>query len=704
MMFSQGRGRFRILQLVILVAGLALAGRVIQIQLFQHRELRKVAESTWSDDIAITPERGNIYDSAMRPLALSVSSWRVGIATSLLDEDRGAVVDLLARVLEKKPRDLERLIRRAEGAHIVVGPREVLTRDEMMAMRAHKAITVEDLRARVYPFDGLAASLVGFHRQDPQEEVATGLEYGLREFLNGKTGRARLITTGKTGQNLGQVEVEAARHGKSLVLTLDTDLQDICEQRLRGAVAETGAEAGSVLVLDPDTGDILAAASWPLMETRATRHADDLVWQNRNFVSIYEPGSVFKIFSAASLLRHGAIDTVMVFDCTNSDIGNGIHIKNDEGHAYGNLPFMPAFAKSSNIYFARAVANLRKEELHSDLLAFGFGQGTGVPYPATSAGILRRPDEWSGRSKPTLAIGQEVAVTPLQLGLAVCAVANGGTLYAPRLIREVRDADGTVLETRQPRALRQVISEPLAAILREAMGRVVDHGTGVAAREDWIRTGGKTGTAQKSLDGLSYTPGAYVASFTGIVPVEDPRLVVLTVLDQPKGVKHYASMSAVPLFRDVVRDIRARTEYLTGVPGTRTAARLRPQAGEIRVVPDVLHLSVEGAAERLRRAGLQVAGEDKGGLVIEQVPLPGTRLTRGAVVHLTTGPAQYASRQVSALVPDFRGLSNRQARNLAARLGLDVSIAGTGYAVAQNPAPGGQLADGPVKIRMEAQW
>lgn len=703
-MFAQGRGRFRILQLILLVAGLALAGRVIQIQVFKHSQLRQVAESTWSDDIAIPPERGNIYDSAMRPLALSVSSWRVGVATSLLEDDRTRVANLLGTVLERKPRDLLREIRKAAGTHIVVAPREVLTRDEMMAMRAHRAITVEDLRARVYPFDGLAASLVGFHRQDPEGEVATGLEYGLREFLNGRTGRARLITTGKTGQNLGQVEVEAARHGKSLVLTLDADLQDICEERLGRSVAETGAEGGSVLVLDPDTGSILAAASWPLMDQREGRHPDGRVWQNRNFNTIYEPGSVFKIFTAASLLRHGAIDTVMAFDCTNSDIGDGIRIENDEGHAYGNLPFMPAFARSSNIYFARAVANLRNEELYNDLLAFGFGQGTGVPYPGTSAGILHSPDVWSRRSKPTLAIGQEVAVTPLQLGLAVCAVANGGTLYAPRLIREVRDAEGNLVETMEPRALRQVISEPLAGILREAMGRVVEHGTGVAAREDWIRSGGKTGTAEKSRDGHGYTAGAYVASFSGIVPVDDPQLVILAVLDEPEGIKHYASMSAVPLFRAVVRDIRARTDYLTEVPGARTAARARPRSGETRVVPDVLHLSLEAAADRLRRSGLQVAGEDKGGLVIQQVPLPGTRLMRDAVVHLTTGPQPGAVLAAEALVPDFRGLSNRQARSLAARLGIDVSISGTGYAVAQNPAPGGATAHGPVTIRMEAQW
>lgn len=703
-MKSRVRGRFLILQVIVLVAGLTLAARVIQIQVFRHKELRAVAERTWGDDIAIPPERGNLYDRGLRPLALSVSQWRVGVATSLLGDRTEAVATLLGGILDQDPQVLARTLKAADGGHVVVSPGAVLTREEMMDMQAYRAITVEDLRARVYPFDGLAASLVGFYRKDPEREFAEGLENSLREYLAGRPGRARVITTGKTGQNLGQVEMAPAHHGKSLVLTLDTDLQDLCEDRLRRSVRKAGAVGGSVLVLDPSTGDILAAASWPLMESREQRHADSRVWQNRNFTVIHEPGSVFKIFSAASLLKRGAIDTVMVFDCTSNDIGDGIRIDNDEGHAYGDLPFMPAFARSSNIFFARAVANLRDEELHQDLQSFGFGQDTGVPYPATSAGILRSPDQWSRRSKPTLAIGQEVAVTPLQLGLAVCAVANGGTLYAPRLISEVRDGTGAVVERRPPHALRRVISEPLAALLREAMGRVVEHGTGVAAAEDWIRCGGKTGTAEKSVDGGGYTPGAYVASFAGIVPVDDPRLVILTVLDEPQGHMHYASQSAVPLFREVVMDIRARTDYLTDAPGARTAALVQEPDRDLRVVPDVLHLSLAGAAEHLRRAGLQVSGEDKGGLVLQQVPLPGSRVPEGSVVRLSTGPAAGEDRAVAQLIPDFRGLSNRQARSLAARLGLDVVIQGVGYAVTQMPAPGAGLGGEPVKIRMEARW
>ena len=176
---------------------------------------------------------------------------------------------------------------------------------------------------------------------------------------------------------------------------------------------------------------------------------------------------------------------------------------------------------------------------------------------------IRHPSKWSGRSKPTLAIGQEVAVTPLQLGLALCSVANGGILYAPRLIREIHDPGDGSVQTLAPVPLRRVMTESLTEVLREAMGRVVSEGTAVGARLDWITTGGKTGTAQKSKDGLTMAQGAYVASFAGLAPLDRPRLVILTVLDEPRGIYHFAAQSAVPLFREIICEIRNRTE-----PGT----------------------------------------------------------------------------------------------------------------------------------------
>ncbi len=705
-----GRGRLRFLQVGVLVLGLLLAGRVVQIQIIQHDRYAATANHQWGQQIPIDAVRGNLYDREGRALALSVRTWRLGVAGSLLNDrtKKAEMIEVLSHLLQRDPQDIEHRIDDAGRKHVVLATGVVLSLEQMQEAGRYRAITLEDERARVYPFDGVAGALIGFYRNDGAEVHATGLEYSLGGYLDGRAGLAQKLAAADPARHLGRIVLEEAHHGQSLELTIDERLQEISEKRLADAVEQYGAIGGSVLILQPSTGDVLAAASWPLLPTRAGRHPDLAVWNNRNFSSMYEPGSVFKIFTLASMLRHGAIDTATVFDCTNGDFGS-FTIRNDEGHSYGDLPLMRAFSKSSNIYFARAVGNLAADELYRDLVHFGFGQTTGLPYPGQQDGILKPPVSWSGRSKPTIAIGQEVAATPLQLGLAVCAVANGGNLMAPRLVRRVLNPDGTVAEERQAAVLHRVLAEPLAELLREAMARVVREGTGRGAQVDWITIGGKTGTAQKSRDGFGYTPGAYIASFAGLLPVEQPRLVILTVLDEPVGSYHYAAQSAVPLFREIVEDIKNTTRWLVDVPGQRTGYLAAAAPEPTVAVPDVLYLSVASAAQRLGAAGLVLAGAEKSGVVVQQVPAAGTRTGAGSLVTLTVSrrfeapvSASQEGATAETLCPDFTGLSNRQARSLAARLGVALQMDGAGYVREQDPAPGQKIEQLSVRLRMRS--
>ncbi|MBU8870480.1 MAG: PASTA domain-containing protein [Gemmatimonadales bacterium] len=697
-------GRLRMLRVGVLLLGLFLAGRVVQIQLFQHNKYDPIARSQWGKETPIKAERGNLYDRQGRALALSVTTWRLGVSTSQINEkcDLEAMLSDLSEILPRKSGAIRAQINKANGRHTILGKNLVLTHEERKRLKVHTPVTFEDERSRIYPFDGVGGSLIGFYRYGIKEVVATGLEYSLGGYLDGRAGLAREVATPARQRDLGQIVLQEAAHGQSLQLTMDVRLQVICENHLTEAVEQYGAIGGSVLILEPATGDILAAAGWPLLETRAGRHPDPAVWNNRNFTRYYEPGSVFKIFSMASMLRHGAIDTATVFDCTDINFGS-FTIRNDDGHSYGDLPLMCAFSKSSNIYFARAVGNLSANELYRDLIDFGFGQTTGLPYPGQVRGILNSPVTWSGRSKPTISIGHEVAVTPLQLGLAVCAVANGGTLMAPRMVRQVLDNEGRVLEELSPAPLRRVMAEPLAELLLEAMARVVNEGTGVGTKMDWITAAGKTGTAQKSRDGMGYTPGAYIASFAGILPQEDPRLVILTILDEPTGAYHYASQSAVPLFRDIVMDIKNSTDWLAASPGGRTGYLAEMDQEDFVPVPDVQYLSVPNAAQRLGAAGLVIVGAEKDGMVVQQIPAAGTRCRSGDVVTLTVsnrlkGPEESPP---AIVCPDFLGLSNRQVRSLAARLGVPVAIEGLGYVVRQNPAPGRMVTDRKISLKLE---
>lgn len=696
-----GRWRFAVLRLGVAVLALVLAARVLHIQVFRHHEFLDSAQVQWWQETSIPAVRGNLFDRQGHPQAISVITWRVGVAGSLI-QDAGALSRALGPILDCDPGKLERRLTRAGDAHVVLDREVVLNREQKAQLRAFRAVTVDTVRSRVYPANGMGASYIGFCRQGPDTTVAEGLEHSLRHVLAGKPGRSQAVATAIPGRDLGHVVVREAVHGRDVVLTLDSELQAIAERRLAAAVRRYGAKGGSVLIMTPTGCDVLAAASWPLVADRSACQRDPAVWQNRNFTWQFEPGSVLKIFTTASLLRHAAIDTGSVFDCSDPWI-DGVKITNDDNHKYGDLSLLPAFAKSSNIYFARAVANLGRDELHRDLLDFGFAQSTSAPYAGQAPGFLRVPADWSDRSKPTLAIGQEISVTPLQLGLAVCAVANGGTLFAPRLIHQMNDPDTGRREVCPKVPLRRVMGEPLAALLRQAMGRVVAQGTGEGVHLDWIDVGGKTGTAQKSCDGRGYTRGAYVASFAAIVPWQDPRLVILTVLDEPRGIHHYAAQSAVPLCREILEDVRRSTDWLTDAPGGRTITRVRDGLATAGRVPDVMHLSSARAVERLAAAGLAAVGAEREGVVVAQVPAAGSRCRAGAAVELVVAgrPDTGAGR---ALCPDFSGLSNRQARGLAARLGIPLRIAGAGYVKTQTPRPGAALGGTAVTVRMETPW
>lgn len=763
-----GAARLRIVRLAVLGLGLVLALRVLQVQVFEHDRWLARANSQWSREVVLDPERGNLYDRNGRPLAVSVATTQLGV-TGRFFEDNPALMADLVEVSGLKEADIRARLRKAGDGHAVLGSGIVLEAGQLQRLRRWKCVTLDERCSRYYPTDGMAASIIGFYRQDPTEVHAMGLEYSLEKELAGKPGKAREIQTAQPGVKLGRIVLQNATHGRSLVLTLDAGLQEICEERLKEAVTAANARGGSVLVLDPSNGDVLAAASWPLVDTRANSQPDGTVWNNRNFTTAFEPGSLFKVFSGAALLHHGAVDTGTVINCNNNSGAPG-GINNDKNHDYGYLSFGGALAHSSNVYFAKASLKIDDEDFYRDLASFGFGERTKYPYGAQPRGLLHKPEKWNGSDKPCISIGQAVSVTALQLGMGLCAVANGGTLYAPRCIKGIRGRDSGAIEEVQPVALRRIMAPPLAEVLRGAMARVVREGTAKSIAMDWVEAGGKTGTAQKAREGGGgYEAGAYMASFGGIVPVDNPRLVVLVVVDEPDRAHHYASQSAAPLFRAVVEDIRRCSDWLSDVPGGKTGPVLQPDPLRLVEIPDVLYLRAANAHERLASAGLRVGGDEGTGTVVGQVPAAGTRCEAGTTVSLSIvggrpsqaklarlakaarereeAAAEQAARELKAkkgpkngkpgtgrpgsddplpadpaatdlalapppppppgaldVCPDFKGMSTRQVLSEAARVGVKVILNGVGYASAQDIAPGSPRPDGPVTVTLETTW
>lgn len=691
--------RFRALRMISLAVGLVLAARLIHVQLVQHGRWRGEAQRQWLQTEVIPARRGDLFDREGRPLALTVSTYRVGVAGSLVQKPE-ALAAALSEVFGGSPTDQLAALRKQKSGYRVLDRNAHLDHGAQQLLARFPAVNVQEQLGRVYPLDGIGASYVGFYRVDPDStRHLTGLELGLDDLLAGTEGRAKVVRSGRAGRNHGEVVVDPAEHGAHVTLTLDADLQEICESRLAAAVQRTGSRAGSVLIVDPHRGDVLAAASWPLTPTRRQRHGDAAVWVNRNFSEPYEPGSVFKVFTAAALLTCGAVDTATVYDCSNHQF-NGFTIGEAAGHEFGRLSFNQAFTQSSNVWFARSVANIAPREHHRMLLDFGFGRGTGVAYPGERDGVLHPPARWSGRTQPTMAIGQEVMTTPLQLAMALSAVANGGTLLAPRLHTAVRSADGSSVEETSPRSLRRVVPRELSALLRQAMATVVREGTGKAVERDWVTVAGKTGTAQKAEPGVGYAGGLHTATFAGFLPADDPRLVIVAVLDEPPYRYHYAAQSAAPLFGEVVDDIRQTTGWLDDP--RRDGIRVTAAApAELIPVPDVLFLRSDRAVERLRLNGLAPTGPLADGDVMMQVPAAGSMVPRGTEVILSLHNPE-ASRPQAC--PDLAGMSNRQVQALSARLGIPVRIQGVGYVRSQEPRAGQTLGDEGLSVTMEATW
>jgi len=567
--------RLRWIQAGAFVVFAGLLVRMGDLQVRQHDTYYAMGIGQWLDPEPVPAERGNLYDRQGRSLALSVATWRVGVsAKSLRNKDAAscnAVADRVAGVLGLESDDVRRRLRSADGRHIVLARRAVLHRDSLLVLRRLGCATLELQHDRVYPRGGTGASLLGHFRDTGNGATANGLEQAYDDLLAGTPGEAWRHKTPQRGPGDGLEIVTPAKDGLDLVLTLDADLQAIAEDCLAAAVPECNAIGGAVLVLDPNTGEVLAAADTPVIRERADAAAHTRFWDNYNFTGSYEPGSVFKIFTAASLLARDAVDTTLAIDCDDQQF-DGYHIRNSEGHDFGDMSFMDAFAHSSNVYFARMVLNLRRDEFFRDLQLFGFGKPTGAIYPGQTRGICKPVKKWSGRTQSTIAFGQEITASPLQVALAGATVANGGRLMAPMMLREVRTKSGTVVERREPVVYQRVMSKQLAEVMRDAMHKVVTEGTGGSASVPWTTVGGKTGTAQKVRDGAAgYEPGVYISSFLGLVPADEPRLLILTIIDEPDYAHHYASSSAAPLFARVVEEIGRSTSWLSGV-AVRTGA------------------------------------------------------------------------------------------------------------------------------------
>lgn len=626
--------RLGVVQATFRLAILALVARAAQVQLMQGAEYRAKAQRQRTEEVVLPARRGAIYDRNGVPLALTRDVYRVGVSPREL-RDRARDAALIARALGVSRRALDRALRRPYA--YFGGP---YTATQVEPLRVLGGVHLTHQLQRFYPAVDFARSLIGW----PEEEgrPASGLERTLDTLLAGRAGRAVVLRDGQgrryeSPARLGAFPIP----GHDVYLTLDATLQDIVERALADGIERYDAAGGDVVVLQPHTGEVLAVAS---------RRADGSTPPTA-FTGVFEPGSTAKIFAAAALVE---ARVVTERDSVYAERGVWVQpyrtIRDD--HPAEWLSLRGAIQVSSNIGIVKFAERLDPARQYLMLRAFGFGAPTGIEFPAESRGSLERPERWSGVSAASLAMGYELAVTPLQLAAAYAAIANDGVLVRPTLVREARAEDGTVRYRQRPEPVRRVVRPEVARELKAMLqGAVYEGGTGSTAALSAYQLAGKTGTARRA-GARGYTPGAYTATFASLFPAADPQLVMVVKLDDPRGA--YARLTAAPVTRSVIEQaLAARSTALdAGRLSTESAPPRTAAVGAGSVpyvvawppsgvslpaaqqrVPDVVGMSLKAAAAALHRNGFH-ARVQGWGVVAAMEPAAGSAAAAGTVVTL----------------------------------------------------------------------
>ncbi|MDH4229890.1 MAG: penicillin-binding protein 2 [Nitrospirota bacterium] len=544
------RGRTAVVGLFVTAAFLAVAAQLVHLQVVRAEGLQARADRQHHKTIILSGERGTITDRNGVILAKNMDTPSI-TANPASITDLSATARSLAQVLPVSRHAIEKSL--GGGRHFAWIYRHA---DPTLAKRV-AALDLPGIHQvpesrRFYPQGKMMGHILGFAGTD--NVGLSGIERAYDAELRGKQ-QHLVMQRDALGRPVLAVDNDYVRPGQgaNLTLTIDQVIQHHVERELDAAMLETGAESASVVVMDPKTGEILAMAVRPEFDPNRVSHYQADEMRNRVLTDPYEPGSTMKMFLAATALEAGAVRMSEMIDCENGNMplrGGAMR----DSHPYAMLSFADVLAKSSNIGSTKVAMRLGPENLRAGYARFGFGQRTGIELGGESPGVLPATERWSVRSLPSIAIGQEMSATPLQLVTAASAIANGGHLMRPYLVKEIRHGDQVTVV--QPREVRQVMSPAVATALRRALvGVTQSTGTAPRAAIPGYEVAGKTGTAQKARsDGRGYKPGAFIASFLGMVPADDPRLVILVVVNEPKGL-YYGGTVAAPIFRAVAAPV-----------------------------------------------------------------------------------------------------------------------------------------------------
>lgn len=678
---NRGVWRTGLVKFWLFAAVAVLFVRLVQVQIVHHEVYAQRAAEQYTRRYTKEAARGPILDRNGTPLAVNVPRFEIGVDKVTAGNLKN-LCDKLAPLLGHKPQAMrERL--RSSGNYVQISRKLSEEKASVIQALQLRGVSIIEKSERLYPFKGKMAQVAGFVGIDGQG--LSGIELELEDELAGKDGWGLHQRTAR-GKNAGPIinRQKAPRLGSTVILTIDGVIQTIAEEELLKTVRRHNAKGGTAIVMDPASGELLAMASVPGFDPNIASQSAAEAWRIRAVTDIFEPGSTFKIVVMLAALRDSIIRMDEKVFCEQGRYRIfGKVIKDAEKH--GRLTFEEVFQHSSNIGVAKIAMKIGKKKFYVAARDLGFGNKTGIRLPGEVKGILRNPSEWSRLSLPFIAFGHEVAVTALQMAMAYGAVANGGMLMKPAIIKEIRDYKNDVVDKFKPHVIRQVMPPDIAQQMMKMLVKVVEDGTGTQARMENVTVAGKTGTAQKPLaGGAGYSQTAYIASFVGFCPAEGARLLVHVAIDEPWPVHSGGSVAApaVKEMLDRIMKVRKQPEPV----GRRTTTTRHTSVD--RAIPNVTGKHIDDAKRLLDQIGVEYEITGEGDLVQKQSLVAGGDRR----VNLQVGTVKNATDYTN--MPDLVGLSLRNAVAKASVLGLHVKVVGSGKVISQKPAEGDKIKVG----------
>jgi len=685
------RTRFFILKLFFALFFVAVSVRLTFIQVVESYKYKSLARKQYEQKFVLPATRGKIFDREGNVLVSNTMYVSFAADPAIIGDNAKEVAATFAKVFD---RPISSYLEKLEGSKRFIWL-ERRVRPELakkIEAAGHIGIVPMNEPKRLYHYDEVGGSLLGF--TDVDNKGISGIELQLDDELRGTSGSVVLQRDGlgRTRPSADFPRMEPV-NGRDVALTINLKYQAIVEEELHRGIVANKADGGLAVMLNPKTGEILALSTYPGVNPNEYSDYDLSTPRNRVITDVFEPGSVFKVVTASAVYENKLVNPNSRYNAEHGTMkifaGNRVVRKITDTHVHDWLTFQEAIEVSSNIVMAKVSKLIGPEKFYRQARDFGFGILSSVDLPGEVRGRLKKPNEWSGTSLMTMSYGYEVGVTPLQIAAAYAAVANNGYLMRPYVLSKVFDANGDVVREQRPQKIRQVISEQTAVLLTQAFEGAVERGTAMEVKIDGIRIAGKTGTSRKIVDG-KYTLQDYTASFVGYFPVEDPQIVCLVMMDNPRARGYYGGVTSGPIFRSIAERMLHSSAQFSRPFMTQDP---KNQKGPTSL-PDVRTIKLTLAQKILEGHGLNVKTFGKGDIVVRQSPEPGKQVQPGDGVTLVLNSENAPQNNGMTVVPNLRGMSMRRAINRLVIDEYEIRVQGSGVVVQQLPAPGQQVKTG----------